>query len=290
MEAASGGFSVHDLRKQSVGDVLDRVERDLGVCLDRQALVRKRRSLGACSDRGTWVRVEARPTAKIVAQGQAGNGMEAASLLHGIAKPRWFTAVSWADTAADVVWRADEVELVRAAPVRSRGLLSSDFGLSDQWWSTLNTSLDNLAAQHTTRIATPDTQPISQALVDAEIRRAFPGPVDTTVTDQAWVPAHADLNWANVTSPECWILDWEDHGRAPRGLDSATLWISSLIIPDLAKRVYQERRADLETRPGRVMALFQCAKIVNDLAGTTDPLLDLAAGQAEQLIASLRSQ
>lgn len=278
-----------DLRKQPVDDVLERVERRLDVGLDRATLVRKRRTLGARSQRGTWVRVEARPMAKIAAQGQSGNGTAAAALLNGIAKPEWFGAVSWADTHTQVVWRADEVELVTAPPVRSHGPLSGDPGLSDEWWATLNTSLDNLAQARTTRVATPDTEPIAHALVTTEINRAFPNRVDTSITDHEWVAAHADFHWANLTSPDCWILDWEDHGLAPRGLDAATLWINSLTVPVLAQRVYQERRADLETRSGRVMALFQCAKIVNDLgSGSTDPLIDLAIGVAATLIADLQ--
>ncbi|MGH3933620.1 MAG: hypothetical protein ACRDS1_01325 [Pseudonocardiaceae bacterium] len=103
--SGSGATTVRDLRTQPFDDVLDRVERRLDVRLDRATLVRKRRSLGARSDRGTWVRVEARPMAKIAAQGQSGNGMEAAALLQGIAKPEWFDAVSWSDTPAQVVWR-----------------------------------------------------------------------------------------------------------------------------------------------------------------------------------------
>ncbi|MGH3923129.1 MAG: phosphotransferase [Pseudonocardiaceae bacterium] len=178
-----------------------------------------------------------------------------------------------------------------ATPVRSCGLLSGDPELTDEWWETLNTSLDNLARARTTRVAMPDTEPIAQPLVAAEINRAFPDRVDTTITDHEWVPTHADFNWANanLTSPECWILDWEDHGLAPRGLDAATLWISSLTVPGLAQRVYQERRADLDTRSGRLMALFQCTKIVNDLGrSSTDPLFDLAAGVADKLIADLQ--
>ena len=60
------------------------------------------------------------------------------------------------------------------------------------------------------------------------------------ITDHEWVPAHADLNWADLTRLECWILDWEDHGLAPRGLDAATLWVSSLTVPPIAERVYRE--------------------------------------------------
>ncbi|MBV9139976.1 MAG: hypothetical protein JO115_03500 [Pseudonocardiales bacterium] len=277
-----------DLRKHPVEDVLSHVETSLHIYLDPQTLVRKRRSLGARTNRGTWVRIEARPLAKIAAQGQAGNGIEAAARLYGIAKPTWFTAVSWHDSPGQTVWRADEVELVTAAPVRSSGSLGSDVELSDEWWETLNASLDNLARQHTTRVATPDTETITQALVTTEINRVFPDQVDATITDHEWVPAHADLNWANLTSPECWILDWEDHGLAPRGLDAATLWISSLTVPTLAERVYRERRTDLETRSGKLMALFHCAKVLNDSGAATGPVFELAAGEAAQLVADLQ--
>lgn len=277
-----------DLRKRPVEDVLSWVEGSLGLRLDQQSSVCKRRSLGARTHRGTWVRIEARPLVKIAAQGQAGDGLEAAARLYGIAKPEWFTAVSWHDPAGQVVWRADEIELVTAAPVRSYGSLGSDVEFSDEWWDTLNSSLDNLARQRTARIATPDTETITQALVTTEINRAFPGQVDTTIADHEWVVAHADLNWANLTSPECWILDWEDHGLAPRGLDAATLWISSLTVPALAERVYRERRADLETRSGKLMALFHCAKILNDSGAATDPVFELAARVAAMLVSSLQ--
>lgn len=277
-----------DLRKQPVEDVLSHVENSLHLRLEPQTLVRKRRSLGARTNRGTWVRIEARPLAKIAAQGQAGDGIEAAARLYGIAKPEWFNAVSWHDSPGQAIWRADEVELVTAAPVRSSGPLRSDVELSDEWWDTLNASLDSLTRQHTARIATPDTETITQSLVTTEINRAFPHQVDATITDHEWVPAHADLNWANLTSPECWILDWEDHGLAPRGLDAATLWISSLTVPTLAARVYRERRTDLETRSGKLMALLHCAKILNDSGASTGPVFELAAREAAKFVVDLQ--
>jgi hypothetical protein len=183
-------------------------------------------------------------TRQIAAQGQIANGVEAAELLSGIAKPAWYGVLSWLDEARAAVWRADEVQFVSAAPVRSRGSLRDAPELPDAWWEALNTSLDNLARQRTTRLATPDTETIIQALVTAVIERAFPDQVDTTITGEAWVPAHADLNWANLTGPEFWILDWEDHGLAPRGLGAANLedLVASMetlnyITHDLAKLV-----------------------------------------------------
>lgn len=275
-----------DLRKQSIDHLLASVERSFGVGLDSESLVRKRRSVGAHSDRGTWVRIEARPLAKISAQGQAGNGMEAADLLRDIAKPAWYRGLSWHDQAEDSVWRADEVELVTAAPIQ-RGYLRDDIDLPDVWWAALNASLDALAGQHTTRVATPDTEKITQALVTREIERACPGRVDTTITESFWVPAHADLNWSNLTGPDFWILDWEDHGMAPRGLDAANLWASSLTVPELAERVYRERRADLDSRPGKLMALFSVAKILND-SSLPDELRELTTREADKLAADLQ--
>jgi hypothetical protein len=253
-------------------EVIERVEAGLRTAVDRAGLLRKRRSVGARSARGTWVRIEARPVAKLVEQGQPPDGLEAALLLDGVATPRWLGGVSWPDPARGLVWRADEIELITAAPIRSRGPIPADLELSSGWWQTMNTSLDNLARQRTTRIATPDTEPITQELVTATIQPVFGsdldtragGGVDLTVTDHSWTVAHADLNWSNITAPECWLLDWEDHGLAPRGLDAATLWIDSLGVEWLAERVYHERRADLNSRPGRVMTLMQCAKVLAD--------------------------
>jgi hypothetical protein len=272
-----------DLRKEVVDGVLSRVETGLGVVLERAAVARKRRSVGARSDRGTWVRIEVRPLAKIVAQGQAANGTEAANLLSGIAKPAWYAALCWHDADEQVVWRADEVELVTDAPLQRR---VREVSLSEAWWVTLNASLDALAGQHTTRVATPDTEAMSQSLVTREIEQAFPGQVDTTITEP-WVPAHADLNWANLTWPACSIIDWEDHGMAPRGLDAANLWASSLGILGLAQRVWQQRRADLQTRPGKLMALFCCAKILND-SSVPGELREITTHEADALVADLR--
>ena len=224
---------------------------------------------------------------KIIERGQPGNGLEAAELFGGVAKPRWYRGMSWFDLDGQLVWRADEVELVTASPVRSGGPIREGLELSGAWWRTLNTSLDNLAGQHTTRIATPDTETITQALVTATVEKVFGPEVDTTVTDYEWVPAHADLTWANVTHPECCLLDWEDHGRAPRGLDSAMLWIGSVGIAGLAERVRHERRTDLNTRPGRVMALFCCAKILAD-SSTPQLLVTPTRAVADDLLDQLR--
>ncbi|MFX0581051.1 phosphotransferase [Nocardia nepalensis] len=282
------GADTGDLRKQSVDKLIDEVQARLGTGFDESTIVRKRRSVGVSSHRGTWVRIEARPLDKAASQEQVNNGIEASALLDGIAKPRWHRAVSWLDESTGILWRADECALITRPTATPIGYPLTEPELSTDWWHTLNSSLDNLARQHTTRIATPDTQPITQALVTETIERAFPDQVDTTITDQPWVPAHADLNWSNLTAPDCWILDWEDLGLAPQGLDAATLWTASLMVPTLADKVFRERYADLDTRSGKLMALFCCSKDLNDPGFASAPAFEPTARQAAKLVADLR--
>ncbi|MFE6592574.1 hypothetical protein [Streptomyces sp. NPDC057781] len=273
-----------DLRVQPVDEVLDRVERSLQVRLDRETLVRKRRTVGARTDRDTWVRVERRRIDKISSQGW--NGFECAATLGGIVKPAWYACVAWGERYGAVMWRADETELLPAEPVKPGGVLTDDPKLPDTWWDTLSSSLDALAAHYTSRVATPDTVTITQTVVTDAIRSVFPGPLDTNIG--CWAPAHADMNWANVTGPEFCLFDWEDWGMAPRGLDSASLWGNSLAVPALAERVWHERRRDLESRDGMLMMLFFCTKIVGPYAHPDDPRLEPARRAAARIVENLR--
>lgn len=250
----------------------------------RDTVVRKRRSVGARTDRDTWVRVERRLLDKITDQGW--NGAECAARLEGVAQPAWQGCVVWRDADGPVMWRADETDLLPAPPVGS-AILSDAPELPDEWWGALNASLDALAAHATRRVATPDTDAITQKLVTESIRAVFPGTFDTTV--QRSVPAHADLNWANMTAPVFSLFDWEDWGNAPQGLDSASLWASTLAVPALADRVRQERRHDFESRDGKLMTLFVCSKLLGPYAHPEDPRLEPARRLSEQLIEELQA-
>jgi hypothetical protein len=277
--------TVADLRADPRDDVLHRVEKALDVQLDRAGEVRKRRSIGTTTDRGTWVRIEMRRLEKMTGQGF--NGPEAAAVLTGIAKPAWHASIAWAEPETGLMWRADETDLVPDAPIKPGGILAVDPQLSPAWWSTLGASLDALAAADTTRVATLHTTPITQDRVDDTIREVFGPDIDTTIA--RWVPAHADFAWTNLTGPRCWILDWEDWGLAPRGLDAAMLWSASLAVPGLAEQVHRLRRDDLDSREGQVMMLFFAAGIVGAPAGYSGPLLDPARAAAERLLTALRS-
>lgn len=272
-----------DLRVELVDDVLVEVERVLQTQLDRGTLVRKRRSLGARTDRGTWVRVERRRFDKI--GGQGWNGTECAALLEGVAKPQWHRGAAWRQPGDAVMWRVDETDLLPGRPVGS-SVLVTDPGLSDEWWQAFNMSLDVLAKQHTRRVATPDTVMITQNGVAETVHRFLPDGVGATV--EQWLPAHADLNWANMTGPEFCLFDWEDWGLAPQGLDAASLWGNSLAVPALAERVRHERRHDLESRDGKLMTLFVCAKILAPDAHPEDPRLEPARRMAAQVAEDLQ--
>lgn len=281
MTAPSTTVASVDLRVQPVDQALSRVERALGVRFDPETVVRKRRTVGARTHRDTWVRIERRPIAKITGQGW--NGAECATALNGVAKPGWFQSVSWADAAGAAAWRADETELLPGHPV-SRDAARA---LSTDWWEALNASLDALAAQYTTRVATPDSVPITQARVTQAIRTAFPHVLDTTIRE--WSPAHADLNWANVTAPEFCLFDWEDWGMAPRGLDSAWLWGNSLSAPELANQVRRERLRDLQSRDGKLMSLLFCATVAFPHTGSNDSSVDFARTEAARIVAELQT-
>ncbi|MFJ4646816.1 hypothetical protein ACIP6Q_25175 [Streptomyces bobili] len=273
-----------DLRVRPVDEVLDRVERAFQVRLDADTVVRKRRSVGARTDRHTWVRVERRSLDRIGDQGW--NGTECAARLENIAQPAWQACVVWRDPDEPAMWRADETDLLPGMPVGT-AVLGEAPQLTDAWWQDLNASLDALAAHHTMRVATPDTVTITQALVTESIRTAFSDDFDTTV--EQWAPAHADLNWANMTAPAFCLFDWEDWGTAPRGLDSATLWASSLVVPTLADRVRHERRRDFESRDGKLMTLFACSRILGQYADPDDPRRTPAGVEAGRIVAHLQA-
>jgi hypothetical protein len=243
-----------DLRKVTVDNVLSRVEASLQLELSAEGSVRKRRSLGFRSNRRTWVRIECRGMERFDGQGW---GLEAAQILDGVPVPTWHAGISWLDVERSVMWRADETALVEQTPV---GRAVHAPALPGSWWTQFNTAMDRLTGHATSRLATPDCEPITVERVEAAIRKVFPDAPDIRIDE--WTTAHADLNWANMTGPDLWILDWEDFGRAPRGLDAANLWFGSLAVPEIVEKVYNGRRQDMDSRTGQVMQLFKCAELL----------------------------
>lgn len=263
-----------DLRRVAVDDVVDTVEKALDTRLHRADGVLKRRSMGFPSDRRTWVRIECRGIERLDGQGW---GLESAAVLSGVPIPQWHAGISWHDQDRQVMWRADETQLIEHKPI---GRSAAATVLPESWWAAFDAAMEHLAQGPTTRLATPDLEPISLERIHGAISKVFPGAV---MPVEEWATAHADLNWANMTGPTLWILDWEDWGRAPRGLDAANLWFASLAVPGLAETVLHHRVADLESPTGRTMRLFMCAQLLA-WADESEPLYEPATRAARQLL------
>lgn len=271
-----------DLRTTRVPDVLAEVERALGTPLRPVTAKVKRRSIGMATERGTWVRIEARATDRLF--GQSPDGVEVASRVAGVARPAWLRGASWEDRDRAVVWRVDETELVAAEPVKPGGILTVAPDLPDSWWQAMGRSLSALAASSPSRVATVDSTPITQERVSEVVAAVF-GDVDTEIT--MWGGVHADLNWANVTAPELSILDWEDYGRGPVGLDHAGLWAASLAVEPLAEWVEAEFADVLSTPTGRVCQLFFLAELLSVPADYAGALRVPAEAAADRLLSKV---
>ncbi|MEC3979296.1 hypothetical protein [Amycolatopsis sp. H20-H5] len=275
---SSSPVAVLDVRVHDHEDVLRRVEHVLDLRLDRSSVVYgdSGATEGFRTSNGTWARVERRNRWRI--NSAVWVGLEAASTVKGVKKPEWFQGTTWADNAREVVWRADEVELISALVV---GDLANAATLPDAWWATVRDSLTALAAHQTERVG------MTQAHLTKRISEVFDG-VNTTVDD--WTTAHADVHWGNL-SVEGHLIDWEDWGAAPRGLDAATLWQSALPDAAVAARVQHEFGGDLRTRSGRLSQLLVCANAIRIAArrGKPTPLSEPAKAAAQVLVAELRA-
>lgn len=278
LATTTSGSAIFDVRENRHDDVLDRAERVLNVRLDHSSVVYGEHvaTEGFRTSDGTWVRVERRQRWRI--NSAVWIGLEAAATIRGVKKPEWFQSATWTDQARDVVWRADEVELITAPVV---GDLATAARLPGSWWSGLRESLTALGTHPTERTG------MSQAHLTKRITEVFAG-VDTVVDE--WVTAHTDVHWSNL-SVEGHIIDWEDWGCAPRGHDAATLWQSALPDPQVAARVQHEFAADLDTRSGKLAQLLQCANAIRVAArrGKPTPLSEPARTAADVLLAELRS-
>lgn len=232
----------------------------MGVRLDPASAVRGRCAVGARTDRGTWVRIDRYQDAELAMRG--GGGGEAVPGLRGIAGPVWLGAVSWRDCDPVTVWHAEETGLVESPLVEPGGTLHSDPQLPDRWWRTWRSSLDAIADHRSARFAVSDGEPLDEEHVAHVIGSVWPNLTHLRVDE--WRGAHGAMDWAHVTRPTCMILGWQSWGRAPRGLDAASLWSRSLLVPSLARRIWSERRADLESPTGIVAALYALARVLTD--------------------------
>lgn len=265
-----------DLRRSSCAGVVRRAEVELGVQLDTSRAVVKRRTWGAPSDAGTWVRLQVWP-ADHPSVDQV-PGVVAASALVGVPLPGWYRGVRW--EADGLVWRADELDLIPQAPVIPAGTLTTDPGLSDHWWRELARALDAVA---TTEAPLPQQRVDQQGFTD-RITTVIGDEMDTTVS--AWGGLHGDMGFANLTAPELVLLDWEDLGRGPVGVDHAQLWADALAAPDVAQRCLVEFAPYLHSRQGLLCRAYSLAPLL--ALPYSEPLRESAERAACEVSVALR--
>jgi hypothetical protein len=276
-------FDGYKLRGEHLDDVFAEVEKALGLRLDHSGIAygTQGATIGLPTKAGTWVRVAW--SAPDLVHRQAWTGGETAAAIVGVNKPRLYRSYRWIDEDRSVVWRADEVELVTSNAVHPAGVIDQDPELPATWWENLKSSLAALAEFSTRRVG------MAQEHLTRRINQVFEEDgLDTEVEE--WTTAHADLHWGNVTAPDCYLLDWEDWGLAPRGLDAATLWGHSLGVPAVAETIQELFVDDLGTRSGRLAQLLFCSNVIriNSSKPSPSPLLDPARREADRLLTTLQ--
>lgn len=167
-------------------------------------------------------------------------------------KPRLKTIIEWGDE--DRFWRAELMTFVPFKICSPTAELRTPLTLGTSWYETLRESLDILSGFKTERVNA------RQDLITRRLQERFGSQVDPTV--DVWTTAHGDIHWANLTAPECWIFDWEAWGRAPLGLDAATLYCFSLTQHEIADNVYTAFKDLLDTPDGVRSQLFMCAELM----------------------------
>jgi hypothetical protein len=95
----------------------------------------------------------------------------------------------------------------------------------------------------------------------------MPGYLGTAIDTKApaWITAHGDLHWANLTGPTLTLLDWKGWGAAPAGYDAALLHSYSLLVPDIAAEIRRRLGRVLDTPTGRFAELV----VITELLQTT---------------------
>ncbi|AUS07476.1 aminoglycoside phosphotransferase [Laceyella sacchari] len=170
-------------------------------------------------------------------------GNFAANNIKGIPKPYVIDIYEWED--GKIQLRAELMSFVKGLVCSSTQEIRAYIDLPENWWLALRNSLLKLSCWETDRILTNQEDVTHQFLV------FYGDDVNSKVTK--WTTAHRDLHWANLMAPELTILDWEGWGLAPAGYDAATLYCYSLLVPKIAKRVY-EIFADILNTPEGIQA------------------------------------
>jgi hypothetical protein len=183
--------------------------------------------------------------------------------LPSLPRPRIVAATEWEDR--NVFWRAVLMTLAPSPTVSSLPWCAAgDVDVSDAWLLALRSALTVLRGTAIQRSIFSADQ-IAQMIVEQI------GP-DAPVESDDWHVGHGDLHWANLTAPQCMLLDWEHWGLLPRGFDVGRLIGCSAFAPALTTRLAEAFADEFESSAGRVGLLAGIASVKGHIAlGELDP-------------------
>jgi len=197
-----------------------------------------------------WLRVLAWPVSE--KNESVWSGLKIAGQIHGVKKPSWLGEFEWDQNGLRC--RADILELINDKPISQTPNLSSKIQLPDSWFQELRGSIESLHRTETNRVC------VRQDLITRRLQERFGQAVDVNITE--WETSHGDMHWANLTAPQCWLLDWEAWGVAPRGFDVALLYCFTLGQPQMANSIYEFFHDWLSTPSGEKAQMFSCAELM----------------------------
>lgn len=254
MTTANTATTADENHRAWLADMLDRAATDLSVSLVGEWVYGwKDRSIGSAVTREgetLWLRVVAEHHAWATGPFWAGN--TDSNAITGINKPDVLDLVEYDEGAQRV--RTELMTRLAGEPCSATQELHQAPALDADWWKDLRSALTTVAATPTDRVA------VSQADITRRLRIFWGDTLDFTITE--WATAHGDLHWANLHKPHLGILDWELWGTAPAGYDAATLYCTSLLIPDTAHQVHDTLGDLLHTPDGIRAQLYVTARLL----------------------------
>lgn len=185
-----------------------------------------------------------------------------ANAIIGINKPRVLDTTEWDEQHW---WRRVRADVMTRMPGRPTDVLHGPITLPDVWWPELRRTLEVIEATPTTRVAA------DQDKVTGHIQAAFGDRIHPHV--HQWGTAHGDLHWSNLLQREFGVLDWEFWGRGPAGLDAATLYCYSLLVPQCAGP-YAPCSATSSTATTVVAQLYAVARLIQRAESGDHPELE----------------
>ncbi|WP_405986252.1 hypothetical protein [Streptomyces sp. NBC_00872] len=202
-----------------------------------------------------WLRLAAVPADKVATSSWDGPEMAEKLIPHGVPRPGLRGVHEWNDGI--YAYRAELYDRLKGEPVSKGPLPPEVLDLPDSWWASLRRALAVVSSVPTDRVA------VRQQRLHWAMPQFIRADVQTQVPE--WTTAHADIQWSNLVGPELSIIDWERWGLAPTGYDAATLYVSSLTVPEVAKKVWHCFGSVLDSPAGRFSQLVAASEYIQGI-------------------------